>query len=324
MSRKNLNIQNKLTIIDQVSIGKYLQELNTDKNSMPLTPDMEHKLFVEYKKTGNRAIKDRLITANLRWVITIAKQFSYPKARLEDLLNEGNIGLIKAFDKFDPTRGTTFLTFATWYIRQEISIFINDTLSDMVQPANRYRINRIIARAERILRSSGNDSPTSEQLVDMYMEMKESTDPVLTVVDYNEIKMQTRGFVSMEQQLADTDGDDMTLGSTFKAGHTYAADYDVNKNERQLEIVKLLSVCLTEREKTIVEYSFGLNGREEKTLDQVSDIMYITRERVGQLLHGSLRKLKDYKDVVFESCGSQKDTVHSIEANHWSYASKSY
>jgi len=320
MSRKNLKIQDKLTIIDQQSIGLYLQEINTNKESHPITPDMEHKLFVEYHKSGNREIKNRIIMANLRWVITIAKQYSYPKARLEDLLNEGNIGLIKAFDKFDPTRGTTFLTFATWYIRQEITTYINDTLSDMVQPANRYRINRIIGRAEMILRNNGNETPSVEQLVELYMQLKESTDPVLSVVDYNEIRTQTRGFVSMEQQLSDTDGDDMTLGSTFTTYQDYNADYAIHKAEKQADILKLLSVCLTEREKIIVEYSFGLNGRDEKTLDQVSDIIGITRERVGQLLQGSLYKLKEHKNIVRELCGAKKDTAHSIESNHWAYA----
>lgn len=314
MSRKNLNIQNKLTIIDQESIGKYLQELNVDKNTVPITPAMENQLFVQYKLTGDKAIKDRLIKANLRWVVTIAKQFSYPKARLEDLINEGNIGMIKAIDKFDAGRGTSFLTFATWYIRQEINMYINDTLSDVVQPANRYRINRIIVKAEAILRAKGNDNPTSQDLIEVYSAIKESTDPILTVADYNEIKTQSKGFVSMETQLPGVDGEEMNLAGTFKSGMDYAPDYAIKVADKNYEINQLLNACLSGREKEIVEYSFGLNSREEKTLDQVSDIIGLTRERVGQLLQGSLVKLKEHKSKVRELCGTEKGVIQAEES----------
>lgn len=301
MSRKNLNIQNKLTIIDQHSIGKYLQELNVDKGTVPITPTMEHDLFVEYKLTGDKKIKDRLTTANLRWVVTIAKQFNFPKARLEDLINEGNIGMIRAIDKFDPTRGTSFLTFATWYIRQEINMYINDTLSDVVQPANRYRINKLVNKAEAILRAGGDESPSNEELIEVYLRIKESTDPILTVADYNEIKTQSKGFVSMETQIAGVDGEDMNLASTFKASADYATDYEFSKADKNYEINVMLKSCLTAREREIVEYSFGLNGKDEKTLDQISEIIVLTRERVGQLLQGSLEKMKKQKNKVLTS-----------------------
>jgi RNA polymerase primary sigma factor len=316
MSRKNMNIQNKLTIIDQQSIGKYLQELNVDKNTVPLTPDMENQLFVQYKLSGDKAIKERLIKANLRWVVTIAKQFSYPKARLEDIINEGNIGMIKAIDKFDPTRGTSFLTFATWYIRQEITSYINDTLADVAQPANRYRINRVIAKAEAILRAKGNDNPTAHDLIELYMAIKENTDPVLSIADYNEIKMQSKGFVSMETQLPGVDGEEMNLAGTFKSGNDFAPDYEIKVADKKYEINQLLNACLSGREKEIVEYSFGLNTREEKTLDQVSEIIGLTRERVGQLLQGSLVKLKEHKSKVRELCGTEKDVIHAEAAQY--------
>lgn len=322
MSRKNLSVQNKLTIIDQNSIGKYLQELNVDKDTLALSPELERALFMEYRLTKSKVIKDRLTKANLRWVVTIAKQFNYPKTRLEDLINEGTLGMIRAIDKFDVTRGNGFLSYATWYIRQEISLYINETLADVVQPANRYRINKLITQAEGILRSKGNDAPTIEQLIEVYFEIKENTDPVLSVADYLEIKTQSKGFVSMEIQLADKDGDDMTLANTFKSGTEYTADHILVKEDKQYEINKMLSDFLNEREREIVEYSFGLNGREEKTLDQIHLVLGITRERVGQLLQGAILKLKKQKKLVYELCGTEKETVHSIEANHAHYAMK--
>lgn len=324
---KNLSVQNRLTIIDQVSIAKYLGEINVDKDTVPLTPDMEHNMFLEYKIATDmvikQSIKDRIIKANLRWVVTIAKQFDYPKSRLEDLINEGNIGLIKAIDKFDTTRGTKFLTFATWYIRQEITMYATDVLADVVQPANRYKINRLVARAEKMLRANDNEFPSSEQIIEVYMRIKESTDPVISVADYIEIKTQSKGFVSMETQLADKDGEDMTLSGTFKSGSEYNPDHEIAKSDKKYEINKMLSSVLNDREKEIVEYTFGLNGREEKTLDQVAIIIGLTRERAGQLLQGSINKLQaSKKKKVMELCGSSKESAHSIESNHWAHAVK--
>ena len=314
MSRKHLNIQNKLTIIDQVSIGKYLQELSNDKDTAPLTPEMEYELFTEYKRTGNMAIKTRLIKANLRWVVTCAKQFSYDKVRVEDLINEGNIGMIGAIDKFDPSRGVTFLTFATWPIRQAIKDYIDNTSADIVQPANRYRINKLMTRAENMLMSEGNLNPTVDEMIDMYSRIKEHTDPVLTVADYNEIKTQTKGFVSMETPLPGVDGEEMNLGATFRSNGEYAADYEIAQADKKYDINCMLDRCLTLREKEIVEYSFGLNGKEEKTLEQISDIIELTRERVGQLLAGSLVKMKAEKSAVRELCGAEKGVVHCEES----------
>lgn len=319
---KALNIQNKLTILDQQSLALYLNELSIDKNTVPLSPDQEYALFVEYKMNGSKEIKERLIKANLRWVITIAKQYTYPKARTEDIISEGNIGLMKAIDRFDPTRGFSFLSYATSYIRQAIKLYIDDVLIDIAQPANRYRINRLIIKAERILQQQYDEYyPTSEQLIEVYMRIKESTDPRLTAADLNEIKKQAQGFVSMESQLSDTDKEEMTLAGTFKSGSEYNADFEISKNDKNYEINKMLN-SLSSREKTIIEYSFGLNGCEEKTLEQIADIIDLTRERVGQLLAGSLIKLKSQKDKVYELCGSAKETAHSIESNHWNLAGR--
>jgi RNA polymerase primary sigma factor len=304
--RKNMHIQNKLTIIDQESIGKYLNELSSNKATVPLTPAAERELFEEYKRSGSRAAKDRLILANTRWVVTIAKQFSYPKARLEDLINEGNIGMMKAIDKFDPSRGTSFLTFATWDIRQAITTYINETLADVAQPANRYRINRLMGQASAALAADGFHYPTTEQMIEVYGTIKDGTDPILSAADYNEIRSQSAGFVSMESRLSGRDGEDMTLEATFRTTPDYDADHEVASGDARAEMESLLSKCLSPREKEIVEHSYGLGGRDEKTLEQVADILEpkLTRERVGQLLQASLVKLRAHRGKIGELCGT--------------------
>ena len=316
MSRKAFNIQNKLTIIDQESIARYLQEIRIDPDTEPLTPQMEVALFSEYRLSGSTKIKMRLIKANLRWVVTIAKQFEYPKAQLGDLINEGTIGMIKAIDKFDVSLGNTFLTFATWYIRTEINQYINDVLADVVQPANRFRINKLMRKAEKQLRKDGNDTPTDEQLVAQYAKIKEKTDPVVSLALWNEVRVQSKDFVSMSTQLRAEGMEDCDLESTFRSGAEYNADSHIAKGDHKSEINGLLNSALNAREKQIVEMRFGLNGRDEKNLDQIAEIMGFTRERIGQILQGALNKLKPHKRKVYELCGSAHESAHSIDNNH--------
>lgn len=311
--KKNIHIQNKLTIIDQDSLGLFLNNLKSDKQCSPLTPEMEKALFAEYRLSKSHAICERIVKANLRWVVTIAKQFSYPKARLEDLINEGAIGLQKAVPKFNPDFGNGFLTFATWYIRQEISHYINHVLADIAQPDNRYRINKLMSRVKQNLQSAGNVTPSMEEMIAEYDNIKEGTDPIMTVAFYNEILTQTKGFVSMCVKIGDVDSEEMNLEHTFKSGYEYAPDYSIAQQDKAHDINVLLNTCLTLREKEIIEFSFGLNNHEEKTLEQIAEILGLTRERVGQLKDGALCKLKTYKGKVYELCGNAKETSQVVD-----------
>lgn len=314
MNKKHVTITNKLTIIDNISIARYLNELSANKATMPLSADEEHELFVEYKRTGSENIKNKLVMSNLRFVVTIAKQFEYEKALLEDLINEGNIGLIKAIEKFDPSQGTRFLTFATWDIRQGINRYIHETLADIVQPGNRYRIHRVIKDARKKLVAAGNHTPTDEQLVELYMKMKKPTDPTINVMMLSHLNNETRGFISSNKPISDKFGggtDNLTQADVYQSGSEFRTDAEIKKNENAMILNSVLSK-LPEREKTIVEYSYGLNGREQKTLDQLSEIMGFTRERIGQLLKASLKQLESSKRELFSVC---RETHHDTIAH---------
>ena len=319
MSKKHVAITNKLTIIDNISIARYLNELSSNKDTMPLDADEEQALFIEYKRTGSEAIKNRLVMANLRFVVTIAKQFDYEKALLEDMINEGNMGLIKAIDKFDHTQGNRFLTFATWDIRQGINRYIHETLADIVQPGNRYRIHRVLKEARRRLLRDGNHTPTDEQLVELYMKLKKQTDPTITANMLAHINNETRGFISSNRPISDRFGggtDDLTQEDLYQSGEEYRTDAEIKKNENKMLLNSVLS-RLPERERTIVEYRFGLNGREEKTLDQLSELMGFTRERIGQLIKASLKEMESSKEVLFSVC---REVQHNVTCHDKSWS----
>lgn len=315
-SNMRLNIT-KHTQLDSISIIKYFSELSTDKHVAPLTKVDELAMFKEYAETKNPKLKERIIKSNLRYVITIAKQYEYPKAKREDLISEGNIGLINAFESFDYKRGAAFLTYATWYIRLQIKDYIDNVLADIAQPGNRFRINKLMSQAEKILIKKGYEYPTDEQLVEIYTQIKEPKDPQITVALYHEIKVNGKDFRSMNTVISSSSSDttEMCLGDTFKANPEFETDIAFKIADQKYEINQLLHKHLNEREKMIVEYSFGLNGREEKTLDQISDTMNFTRERIGQLLQEALRKLKSEKGKIYELCGTNDESSSYFKAN---------
>lgn len=313
MSKRNFIIQNRLTIQDQLSVKVYLQEISSNKECLPLPTADELNLFKELKETGDIKTQLRLFLANTRWVVTIAKQYENNKAKLSDLINEGNIGMLTAMSKFDPTLGFKFITFATPYIRREINTYLNQTLADIVQPVNRKRINTLIKQATKILIKSGIDEPTVDDIVDKYMEIKEKKDPVIDVNYVVEMNMQSSGFISASTTLShDMDVD---LSSTFMSTSDYNADNKIVKSEKINEIENALASILTEREKNVVMLHFGINRDEPLTLEQVADVLSYTRERIGQILKDAIKKLSNHRQLMFSILGSSSDKSHKYESN---------
>jgi len=290
--KKNVQIANKLTIIDTLSIKNYLSDISK-LSFQPLSAEKERLLFADYAITTDKRIKNKIkniiVNSNLRFVITVAKQFTYSKVLVEDVINEGNIGLIEAVDKFDYTKDVRFLTFAVWYIRQAIQRYIHTVSADIVQPANRLRINNLLKKINKFYEVKGIYDPTSEMIIERYNRIKEAADPVLTTNLLNEIRVQMTGFVSMNTPLVPSA--DYTLEESIHNDAEYNTDYAITKAENNLRLNNYLNI-LTDREREIVIHSFGLNSTEEKTLDQLASMLGYTRERIGQILAGSLAKLK--------------------------------
>lgn len=304
------NIQAKLTITDQDSIGRYLQELRLDKTTTPLTRAEEISLFSHFILTKDEKIKERIIKSNLRWVISVAKQYSYTKIRVGDLINEGNLGMIEAVDKFDVSRETSFITFATNYIRLAITSFINDVAVDIPQPANRFRINKLIKKTLLDLKLTGNDSPSDEQLVDYYKTIKKLSDPILSTVLLNEVRNNSKDFVSMHTSIS-SKNEDYELSDTFKSTKEWNADFELQETEKSNVLINYLNKLLLERELNVVLMTFGLNGHESLTPEQISERLGYTRERVGQILNDAVKKLKVNKSILGALLGDSKDTNES-------------
>lgn len=304
MAIKNFTIQNKLTNQDQLSVKVYLQELNSNKHCLPIPLVDELEMFKELKKTGDKKLQERLFLANTRWVITIAKQYENEKAKLGDLINEGNIGMIKAMSKFDPSLGYKFITFATDYIRREINTYVNQTLADVVQPVNRKRISKLLKEAEMTLKKQGNDDPSVDDIVELYTQIKEKNDPVIDVNYVVEMYNYSKGFVSASTTLSNDN--DNTLEGTFVSNSEYNADNAIVEEERKNEIHKVLSSILNEKEKNVIVLHFGIDTNESLTLEQVAEKMNYTRERIGQILQGALKKLSNHKQLMFSILGSSK------------------
>jgi RNA polymerase primary sigma factor len=291
------NIHAKLTIIEQDSIDKYLQELRLDKTTTPLSRAEQNSLFSQYKMTGDKLIKDRLIKSNLRWVISVAKQYTYTKVKLADLINEGNIGMIEAIDKFDVSRETSFITFATNYIRLAITSYINDVAVDIPQPANRFRINRLIKKALLDLKICGNNTPSDYQLVEYYASIKKQCDPILSVSLLNEVRNNSKDFVSMHTSVSSS-SEDYELIDTFKSSKEWNADFEMEKTEKTNILNEYLKKHLNERELEIITMSFGLITQLSMTNEEISFRTGYTRERVGQIIKEGVKKLSKNKNIL--------------------------
>lgn len=299
----------KLTDRSSLAMKMYLQELNSDPKCHPMTPEEESRMFAEYKLTGDKRIRDRIITSNTLFVITAVKKYQVhemrfvnEKARIEDMVSEGNLGLVQAFDNFDPTRGLRFLTYAVWLIRQQATHYLNEVLPDIPQPANRYIIDQWIKRTMSKLLTDGIEEPSIEQVVDTYNEIKDHKAPVLTVNLLAKIREDKKVFVSASAPMMDQKGNsDYTFSEGGSVEERIAADprtipdFDVTRESTRDSLNKILSRLLKDDEREIVEYTYGLNGKEEKTLDQIAYMTGYTRERIGQKLKLAMKKLEERK-----------------------------
>jgi RNA polymerase primary sigma factor len=308
--RRSTNFINnavKLTDRSTESLRLYFSELSADKHK-PLSIIEEEFLFSNYKLNKCFKSKERIICSNMKFVISMAKKyivydvkFANDKVTLEDLISEGNIGLIKAFDTFDTTKGVRFLTYAAWYIRQSLQTYLNETIVDIPQPANRYIIDVWIKRSIYELNNNKIENPSPEQIVDMYNHIKKQEVPKLTVNLYAQINEDKKPFISASTSISGKDGSETTLSELFSADYKTIPDHNIVHESSQKSILKIVTKSLTELESNIIQLHYGMNGNEEKTLDQIADITGYTRARIGQILKIALEKLKTKKEQLIKS-----------------------
>lgn len=272
---RQLKITKSITNRESASLDKYLQEIGREDL---ISVDEEVKLAQRIRK-GDRAALEKLTRANLRFVVSVAKQYQNQGLSLPDLINEGNLGLIKAAEKFDETRGFKFISYAVWWIRQSILQALAEQSRIVRLPLNQVgslnKINKAFSRFEQ----ENERRPSAEELAE------ELDLPIDKISDT--IKISGR-HISVDAPFVE--GEDNSLLDVLVNDDSPIADSSLINESLCKEIERTLNL-LQEREREIVKMFFGI-GCQEMTLEEIGDKFGLTRERVRQIKEKAIRKLR--------------------------------
>ncbi|MDE5947778.1 MAG: RNA polymerase sigma factor RpoD/SigA [Prevotella sp.] len=272
---RQLKITKSITNRESASLEKYLQEIGKEEL---LTVEEEVELAQRIRKGDRRAL-DKLTKANLRFVVSVAKQYQNQGLSLPDLINEGNVGLIKAAKKFDETRGFKFISYAVWWIRQNILQAIAEQSRIVRLPLNQVGSMNKINRALNKFEQENERRPSIEEISE---EINIPTDKI-------DDAMKTTGrHVSVDAPFSE--GEEGGLLDVLVNSDSPMADKQLVMESLRAEINNVLQ-CLNERERSIVESFYGIN-RPEMTLDEIGTKYGLTRERVRQIKEKAIRQLR--------------------------------
>lgn len=272
---RQLKINKSITKRDSVSFDKYLMEISKEEL---ITPDEEVKLAQRIRQ-GDREAHSRLVKANLRFVVSVAKQYQNKGLSLLDLINEGNLGLIKAADRFDETRGFKFISYAVWWIRQSIIQAIAENSRVVRLPLNKIgRISKLHKVFDK-LEQEFQRNPTVEEIANELDLSKDDVEHILKISTWS---------ISFDAPFKENE--ESSLIDVIKNPNSLNADHELIQQSLFIEISRVLDT-LTERESNIIRMFFGIN-RQAISLEEISENIGLTRERVRQIKEKSLRKLR--------------------------------
>ncbi|MEO8413922.1 MAG: RNA polymerase sigma factor RpoD/SigA [Ginsengibacter sp.] len=277
MSMRQLKISKSITNRESESLEKYLQEIG--KVDL-ISPEEEVKLALRIKQGDQQAL-DKLTKANLRFVVSVAKQYQNQGLTLPDLINEGNLGLIKAAQRFDETRGFKFISYGVWWIRQSIMQALAEQSRIVRLPLNKVGLTNRISRAFSHLEQEFERTPTTEELA-FFLDIE--TEEVAATMNV------AARHVSMDSPLSE--GEESTLIDVLINGNADSADKQIMFNDSlKKEIARSLSI-LTERQKEVICYFYGINIEQPLSLEDIGMKFCLTRERVRQIKDKALTKLR--------------------------------
>ncbi len=275
---RQLKITKQITNRETKSLEKYLQDISREGM---ISAEEEVELAKRIKE-GDEIALSKMVRANLRFVVSVAKQYQNQGLTLSDLINEGNLGLIKAAKRFDETRGFKFISYAVWWIRQSILQALADQARIVRLPLNKIgninKINRKFSELEQLFEREPSAEEISETLEISKKEVEKNM-------------KNTIRHISMDAPLPGSDDDDRSLYDVMGSDESPDPTEDLIRESLRKEIKRSLSV-LSPREKDIIICYFGLSGNHPLTLEEIGEKFDLTRERVRQLKEKGLRRLK--------------------------------
>ena len=277
MSMRQLKITKSITNRESQSLEKYLQEIGKVEL---VSPEDEVKL-ARLIKQGDQKALDRLTKGNLRFVVSVAKQYQNQGLSLPDLINEGNLGLIKAAQRFDETRGFKFISYAVWWIRQSILQSLAEQARIVRLPLNKVGLTNRIQKTYSLLEQQFEREPSTEELAEA-LEM-----------DIEEVAASmgiSARHVSMDSPMSD--GEENTLLDVLENPNAEKTDDNLMYNESLKTEIERSLTTLTERQKEVICYFFGIGVDHPMSLEDIGEKFSLTRERVRQIKDKAITKLK--------------------------------
>ena len=273
---RQLKITKQVTNRETASLDKYLQEIG----KVDLISAEEEVILAQKIKAGDEIALEKLTKANLRFVVSVAKQYQNQGLSLPDLINEGNLGLIKAAKRFDETRGFKFISYAVWWIRQSILQALAEQSRIVRLPLNKIGSINKINKTYASLEQKYEREPSADEIANVLE---------ISANDVRESQRNSGRHISMDAPLVD--GEDSNLYDVIMSGESPNPDDSLINDSLRTEIERSLQT-LTEREADVIRLYFGLSSKHAMTLEEIGEKFDLTRERVRQIKEKGIRRLK--------------------------------
>ncbi|AIY15425.1 MULTISPECIES: sigma-70 family RNA polymerase sigma factor [Cellulophaga] len=273
---RQLKIIKQVTNRESKSLDKYLQDIS----KIDLITANEEVDLAQRIREGDQVALEKLTTANLRFVVSVAKQYQNQGLTLPDLINEGNVGLVKAAKRFDETRGFKFISYAVWWIRQAILQALAEQSRIVRLPLNKIGSINKIKKAFSYLEQAHERPPSAEEI---------AKELEMTVSEVQQSLKNTGRHVSMDAPLKE--GEDSNLYNVIGSGESPNPDKQLLQQSLNIEINRALET-LSQREADVVKLYYGIGDQHSMTLEEIGQTFDLTRERVRQIREKAIRKLK--------------------------------
>jgi RNA polymerase primary sigma factor len=266
------------------SFDQYLQ----DVEKYPLIDDpAEERALAHRARAGDKSAAERLVTANLRFVISYVKKYQGRGLGLAELVCIGNEGLLKAVKKFDPDKGVKFISYAVWWIRQTVLQALAEQTRSVRIPLNQNSNLVRLSRVETALTQTLGRSPTDEEIAN---EMGEPVDTIRA------LRRVAASELSLDAPLDRGDRDSASFGERFAGSEAEQIEEEVESQARRDFMERMFEKYLTERERKILYLYYGLDEGEERTLEEIGSMLGVTRERIRQIRNRAFEKLRESPD----------------------------